>query len=90
MPATDLFPSTTSGYLGPYTDAFAVTKSDTADLPALTRALWVGGTGNVSVYMNNGSNPVAFTGVPAGALLQIRASRVLSTGTTATAIVALW
>jgi len=36
------------------------------------------------------SGTVTFTGVPVGTLLPIRATRVYSTGTTASTILALW
>jgi len=69
--------------------AAAVTPNDSADLEFVCRALWVGGAGNVSL-ITIGGDTVTFTGVPAGTLLPVRAARVRSTSTTATAIVALW
>ena len=66
--------------------AFAVTPSDTTVLRAT--ALYVGGAGNVSVTMEDGST-ATFTGVAAGSVLPIRVSQVRSTGTTATAIIGL-
>lgn len=66
----------------------AVTPDNSNDLAYATRALWVGGAGNLSVIDLDG-NTVAFTGIPAGTLLPIRVARVRATGTTATNIVAL-
>jgi len=65
----------------------AVTPSNSVDLPAPTRALFVGVAGNISVEMRNGT--VVFTNVPVG-ILPIQCTRVNSTGTTATTMVALW
>jgi hypothetical protein len=73
----------------PSSHASAVTPHDTNDLPFISRALFVGGAGNVAVEMGSGDN-VTFTGVPAGFILPIEVSKVLSTGTTATNIVALY
>jgi len=65
----------------------AVTTSNSTDLPAPTRGLFVGVAGNISVEMRNGT--VVFTNVPVG-ILPIQCTRVNSTGTTATSMVALW
>ena len=68
--------------------AEAVTPSDTTKLSAVTRALYVGGAGNVAVLMADGST-ATFVGVPAGSVLPIRVQRVNSTNTTATSMVGL-
>jgi hypothetical protein len=65
----------------------AVTPSNSVDLPAPTRALFVGVAGNISVEMRNGT--VVFANVPVG-IIPIQCTRVNSTGTTATTMVALW
>lgn len=66
----------------------AVTPSNTADLPWLTHAVWVGGAGNVAVVMQDGTVGT-FTGVQAGEVLPVIARRVNSTNTTATNLVAM-
>ena len=65
----------------------AVTPSDSVNLPAPTRGLYVGVTGNISIEMSNGT--VIFSNVLAG-IFPIQCTRVNATGTTATNIVALW
>ena len=72
-----------------YKSAAAVTPSNTVDLTNTASALWVGGAGNVKVDMT-GATGVTFTAVPAGTLLRIQVTRVYSTGTNATNIVAMW
>jgi len=75
--------------LGPiYTDAIAITTSDTADLVALTDAIWGGGGGIVVAVFPNGKT-VNFT-CTAGSVLPIRVKRVNATTTTATLLVALY
>ena len=70
-------------------DSFAaITPHDSTDMP-LTRAIYVGGAGNV-VAVTADNAAITFTGVPAGTVLPIRARRVNSTSTTATAMVALY
>lgn len=68
--------------------AAVVTVSDTNVLPQ-TRGLYVGGAGNIAVTMSDG-NDVTFTGVTAGQILPISVIKVKATGTTATAIVAVY
>jgi hypothetical protein len=86
--ATDVS-NRSNNVVDPASNAVAVTPSDGTDLTYTSRALFVGGAGNVAVIMAGGQT-VTFTGVTAGALLPIRVSRVLSTGTTATTITAVW
>lgn len=80
---------TGGGVTGPATKAFDVTPGDSADLAFVTRALWVGGAGNIKVT-TSGGDTVILSGVTAGSLIPIRVSRVHSTSTTATLIVALY
>jgi hypothetical protein len=78
-----------------------ITASDTTDLPT-TRAIYVGGTGDIAIVMPDhnlalGASAAAaqavdvvFSNVSAGTILPVQAVRVLSTGTTATNLVALY
>ena len=72
----------------PAVHAAAVTPSDSVDLANTSTALYIGGTGNLTVIMLGGEQ-VTFAAVPVG-ILPIRVTRVLSTGTAATNILALW
>jgi len=67
--------------------AVAVTKSDSTVIPTC-RALLIGATGDVAVRMANG-DLLTFVTVAAG-ILPVQVNKVLSTGTTATGIVALY
>ena len=88
MSAANNFSYPSNPIEAPATHAEAVTPSDSAELTNVTRALYVGGAGNVVVVMHGGET-VTFTGVPAGAILPIRVKQVKSTSTTATSIVGL-
>lgn len=69
-------------------DARVVTPGDSTVL-APTRALYIGNTGNLAVTMAYGTT-LTFTNVPAGSILPIQVTKVLATGTTATAVLALY
>lgn len=74
---------------GSITDAAAVTPADSALTDAPTRAVYVGGAGNLAVTFVDGTT-VTFVGVPAGTLLPIAVKEILATNTTATSILALF
>lgn len=76
--------------VGPAYDQVAVTPSDVTNLPSITRGLYVGVAGNVAVVPASGGAAVTFVAVPAGTVLPIQVSRVNSTNTTASSIVALF
>lgn len=84
----DTFDGFRGGLQSPMTDGVAVTPSDSTVLTT-TRAIFVGGAGNLSVVTSAGTT-LTLTGVIAGSWLPIRATKVRSTGTTATNIAALW
>jgi hypothetical protein len=88
MAAADLA-NKSNNVVDPASNAAAVTPNDSNDLAATSRAIYVGGAGNLAV-ITAGGQTVTFTGVLAGAILPIRASRVMLTNTTATSIMALW
>lgn len=84
--AVDRFPGA-EDLLSPADHAGAVTPSDTAQLAFVTKRLWVGGAGNVTL-ITVGGETVEYASVPAGTYLRVRAAQVKATGTTATNIVA--
>lgn len=85
---SDPFVNFMPGLEAPASSAFAVTPAD-SDLAKFTRALYVGGAGNLSLRLVGDSADVTFTAVPAGTTLPVRCKRVNSTNTTATSIVGL-
>lgn len=68
-----------------------VTKSDATVLP-VTRALYIGGAGDVAVKFEDDPSGTAVTlsGAAAGSIIPVRVVKVMSTNTTATNIVALY
>lgn len=77
------------GLAGPATNGASVTPNDNVNLSRLTRAIYVGGAGDLNVDLEDGVT-LLFVGIPAGSLLPLRARRIRSTSTTATNVVALW
>lgn len=69
--------------------AVAITPSNTVQIPT-TRGIYVGTTGDLRVTLHRDVSAVTFVGVLAGTLLPIRAKLVLSTGTTALNLLALY
>jgi hypothetical protein len=72
---------------GPYTVGFVPPVANAAYTTA-AYALYVGGTGNVSVRMAGGGN-TTFVGVPAGTTLRV-VHNLLYSNTSATNLVALY
>lgn len=72
----------------PAETGFAITPADGDDLPAITRALYVGTGGDLSVTMKSGT-VLVFKGVLSGAILPLRVARVRVTDTTAEDILGL-
>lgn len=89
MAAPDVFSSHARGLTAPATRFFAITPSDSTDLPAKPRAIWVGGAGNLAVSNDQGDSQV-LQGIAAGTLLPISPDRVRATGTTATSLIGLY
>ena len=77
--AQDLMRYHSPAAAGPVSSAAAVTPSDDTDLTYVTRALYVGTSGNLRVTMQDGQT-VTFSSVPVG-WHPLRVSRVLSTST---------
>lgn len=71
-------------------NAVVVTPNDNTDLAVVTRAIYVGTTGDVTVDMFGTGSNLTFKNVPAGTWFAIQVTRIYATDTTATDIVAGW
>ena len=76
--------NTGNGYI-----ADEITPHDTNELPKYTKAIYVGGTGNITLTCVDDTE-VVFATIPAGTILPVRAKIIKSTGTTATTLVAMY
>lgn len=84
---SDAFADFQSGLESPAIRAFEITPSDTTDLAEVSRALNVNTSGTVRLTTIGGTT--ATVQIAAGVAFPIRTTRIWSTGTTATGIVAL-
>jgi hypothetical protein len=66
-----------------------ISPDDIATLPFVPRAIYVGGAGDISVMMFDGSI-VIFTAAVAGTVLPLRVIKVFKTGTTAFNLVGMF
>ena len=73
----------------PAMNAVAVTPSDSADLTYTSRGVYAGAAGGDLRVTLLGGDTVTFVGLAGGVIHPICATRVWSTGTTATNIVAV-
>ncbi|MCJ7995180.1 hypothetical protein J5N58_12560 [Rhizobium cremeum] len=85
---TDQFSSLHPSLSGPAATGFGIIPDDDVDLQEATRGLYVGSGGDLAVVILSGASLV-LTNVPGGAILPLRVTRVLETGTTAADIVGL-
>jgi hypothetical protein len=88
MPIADPYADHIPATDGPLVGGFAVTPA-AADLPVVTRALMVGGAGDIAVVLRNGDQ-ITVPGLQPGAVYPLRVARVLAAGTTATGIVGFY
>lgn len=75
---------------GPFVHGQPIVPSDTVLLPHLTRGIYVGGDGDVTLLLaGDKGGSITFTAVVAGTTLNVCAQQVFAS-TTATLLVALW
>ena len=89
MTAVDQHSNKHTGLESPAPSAFAITPHDTNDLAIAPRGIYVGVSGDLKVDML-GTGTVTYVGLAEGVIHPIRASRVYSTGTTATDIIGVY
>jgi hypothetical protein len=66
-----------------------IVPSDTVNLPAGCRGIYVGGGGNITA-VGEDNVAVLFTAVPVGVFAPIAPKRINATGTAATLMIGLW
>lgn len=86
----DLTAQLPAALAAPHFDAVTITPGDATDLTTSgIRSVYVGGAGNITCRLLNGSADVVFTAVPVGTVLRICPSFIRATGTTATLMIGL-
>lgn len=84
----DKFKFYATGISTPIVGAFSISPDDSLDLAQVTRALYIGVTGDLSVVMKSGE-AVTLVNVQAGTMLPFRLQRINQTGTSAQDLVGL-
>jgi hypothetical protein len=90
MSATDTFGNTQGGLQSPSRNSFVIAPSDTNEVPFVTRAIYVGGAGDITARLADDAGSVTFKAVPVGTMLPIRARQIYATGTSATLLVGMY
>ncbi len=89
MPSVDQFDSYGDSVADPSRAPFAVVPHDTSPLAVVPKALFVGTGGTLVLRGLDSAADVTFKNLANGQILDVRASHVRATGTTAADIVAL-
>lgn len=88
MPATNNYSQSNPATQAPANSAFVITPSNSEELLFVTRAVYVGVSGDVVAKLDGDSAAVTFKNVAAGSILPIRA-RLITTASTATNMLGL-
>ena len=88
--AQDTFVNMRGGLQSPPSSAFAITPSDTNELPFVTRSIYVGGAGDITLRLAGDISSQVFKAVPVGTMLPLRVRQVFATGTGATQLVGMY
>jgi hypothetical protein len=88
--ATDKFVNFQPGLQTPVRNSFVISPNDTTELPFVTRAIYVGSTGDITARLADDTASVTFKAVPVGTMLPIRARQIYVTGTGAALLVGFY
>jgi hypothetical protein len=88
--ATDTFANFQGGLQAPPTNSFVITPSDTLELPFVTRAVYVGAAGDITLRLAGDTGSHIIKAVAVGTTLPIRARQIYATGTVASQLVGLY
>ena len=87
--SSDKFDRAVDSVIAPARNCFSITPSDVGELPVLPKAIYVGNGGDIVLRAVEGCCDVLFVNVASGTILDIRATSIRATGTTASSIVGL-
>lgn len=85
----DNFSNSSDSLIAPAQFCFEITPSDTQELQVVTKAVYIGQGGDVTLLAIDNASDVTFRNVPTGAILDVRVSAIRATGTSAADIVGL-
>ena len=85
----DKFEHVADGLTAPAEETFAISPNDNAELPQITKAIYVGDGGDVTLRASRSDIDTVFRNLPTGAILDVRVSAVRATGSTASNLIGL-
>lgn len=85
----DSFGSALDSLIAPARNCFAIAPHDVSTLPALPKAVYVGTGGTIVLRTVDSSQDVTFINVASGSVLDVRATIIRATGTTAANMIGL-
>ena len=85
----DRFETTGDSLIAPARHAFSIVPNDSADLGAVTKAIYIGTGGSVKLRAIGSDSDVTFLNVQSGAILDVRCKAIRASGTSAQNIVGL-
>lgn len=85
----DTFHGSTDSLISPAQYCFAIVPGDANELERVTKAIYVGQGGDITLRALDNDGDVTFRNVSSGAILDVRVSAIRATGTTAANIVGL-
>lgn len=85
----DGFGSSVDSIVAPTRNCFTVTPNDVSVLAVLPKAIYVGTGGTIVLRAIDSAQDVTFVNVASGSVLDVRATIIRATGTTATNIIGL-
>jgi hypothetical protein len=88
--ATDTYANLQGGLQSPPRNSFAIVPSDTTELPFVTRAVYVGAAGDITLRLTDDTGSVTLKAVPVGTMLPVRARQIYATGTVASQLVGFY
>ena len=88
--AVDPYPLQNADEIGqPWFNGFDIAPDDEHELPFITRALYVGVSGDVNLLLHDGT-PLLFRNAQQGAELGLRVRKILKSRTTADGLIGLY
>ncbi len=85
----DNFDSALDSLVAPARNCFPIVPNDTANLPSLPKAIYVGSGGNVALRAVDSSQDAILFNLASASIIDVRAMIVRTTGTTASNLVGL-
>lgn len=85
----DVYSRTANSLIAPAGNSFAITPDDNAALPMISKAIYIGTGGDLTLQLVHDDSDRTFKNIPGGTILDLRVSHVRTAGTSASDIIGL-